>query len=79
VYEKKRVFLFLDEELRHREETDYLNRIESKAQDYSIEKFHRKRHAYGTIGIYRKYRENVRRVMYLLKFFLFFGNNEYVF
>jgi hypothetical protein len=41
----------LDEELRHREETDYLNRIESKAQDYAIEKFHGKRHAFGTIAI----------------------------
>jgi transposase len=51
VDEKKRVFLFLDEELRHREETDYLNRIERKAQDYSIEKFHGKRHAFGTIAI----------------------------
>jgi hypothetical protein len=49
--EKKRVLLFLDEELRNREENDYLNRIESKAQDYSIEKFHGKRHAFGTIAI----------------------------
>jgi transposase len=51
VDEKKRVFLFLDEELRHREETDYLNRIESKAQDYAIEKFHGKRHALGATAI----------------------------
>jgi transposase len=51
VDEKKRVFLFLDEELRNREEKDYLNRIESKAQDYAIEKFHGKRHAFGTVAI----------------------------
>jgi hypothetical protein len=47
---KKRVFLFLDEELRNREESDYLSRIESKMQDYSIEKFHEKRHTFGTIA-----------------------------
>ena len=38
-----------DEELRNREEKDYLNRIESKAANYSLEKFHDKRHAFGTI------------------------------
>jgi transposase len=51
VDEEKRVFLFLDEELRNREENDYLNRIENKTQDYSIEKFHGKRHAFGTVAI----------------------------
>jgi len=36
---KKTVTVFLDEELRNREEKDYLNRIESKAANYSLEKF----------------------------------------
>jgi hypothetical protein len=41
----------LDEELRNREEKDYLNRIESKSENYSLEKFHDKRHTFGTIAI----------------------------
>jgi hypothetical protein len=39
---QKRLILFLDEELRNREEKDYLNRIESKVQDYTINKFYAK-------------------------------------
>jgi hypothetical protein len=51
VDEKKSVTLFLDEELRNREEKDYLNRIESKVADYTIEKFYDKRHTFGTIAV----------------------------
>jgi transposase len=51
VDEKKLVTVFLDEELRYREEKDYLNRIESKTENYSIEKYHQKRHTFGTIAI----------------------------
>jgi hypothetical protein len=51
VDEKKSVTVFLDDELRCREEKDYLNRVESKAVKYSMEKFHEKRHAFGTIAI----------------------------
>lgn len=60
--EKKRVFLFLDEELRNREESDYLNRIESETQDYSIEKFHGKRHAFGTIATIENTGKNAEEV-----------------
>jgi hypothetical protein len=48
---KKKVTVFLDEELRGREQKDYLNRIESKALDYTIEKFHDKEYKAGTIAI----------------------------
>lgn len=48
---QKRVSVYLDEELRKGEEGDYLNRIESKAIDYTIEKFHEKRLAFGTIAL----------------------------
>jgi transposase len=51
VDEKKSVVVYLDEELRNREEKDYLNRVESKIENYSMEKFHEKRHAFGTISI----------------------------
>jgi transposase len=50
VDETKQVFLFLDEALRNREESDYLSRVEGKAQGHSIENFHAKRHAFGTIA-----------------------------
>ena len=48
---QQRVLLFLDEDLRNREEKDYLNRIESKATDYTIDKFYAKQHVFGTIAI----------------------------
>jgi len=48
---KKSVTVFLDEELRTREEKDYLNRIESKAVNYTLENFLDKRHAFGTIAV----------------------------
>jgi transposase len=53
VDEKKSVTVFLDEELRNREEKDYLNRIESNVVDYTIEKFYDKRHTFGTITVIR--------------------------
>jgi len=49
--EKKSVTVYLDEELRNREEKDYLNRIESNAVNYSLEKFHDKQHTFGTLAI----------------------------
>jgi hypothetical protein len=60
--ENKRVTVFLDEELRNREESDYLNRIENKVQKYSIEKFHQKRHVFGTIAIIENYEKTPRDV-----------------
>jgi hypothetical protein len=51
VDEQKSVIVFLDEELRNREEKDYLNRIESKTVNYTVEKFHAKRHVFGTIAV----------------------------
>jgi hypothetical protein len=51
VDEKKSVTVFLDGELRNREEKDYLNRIESHAVNYTPEKFHDRRHAFGTVAI----------------------------
>ena len=48
---KKSVIVFLDDELRSREQKDYLNRIENNVVDYSIEKFHEKQYRLGTIAI----------------------------
>jgi len=47
----KKVTVYLDENLRTREEQDYLNRIDSQNADYTIEKFHEKQHTFGTIAI----------------------------
>jgi len=50
VDEKKSTVVFLDEDLRCREEKDYLNRIEKKVSNYTLEKFHAKRHTFGTVS-----------------------------
>ena len=49
--EKKSVTVFLDEQLRSREQKDYLDRIENGVLDYSIDKFHEKHCRLGTIAI----------------------------
>ena len=49
--EKKSVTVFLDEELRNREQKDYLDRIENKVLDYSLDKFHEKQCRFGTLSI----------------------------
>jgi len=48
---KKRITVFFDEELRIREQRDYLKRIDNAVLDYSIGKFHGKQHQLGTIAI----------------------------
>jgi hypothetical protein len=51
VDEKKSVTVFLDEELRSREQKDYLDRMANGLVGYSIEQFHGKQHRLGTIAI----------------------------
>ena len=62
VDERKSVTVFLDDELRCREEKDYLNRVESKAVKYSIEKFHERRHTFGTIAMIENTGKSPREV-----------------
>lgn len=45
------VYLFFDAELKAKEENDYLSRIETHPENYSIEEFHLKRVAFGTIAM----------------------------
>lgn len=47
----KRCILFLDEKLRQKEEQDYLKRIQSFPEEYSIEKFHEKLSTFGTLAV----------------------------
>ena len=62
VDETKSIIVFIDEDLRNREEKDYLNRIESNAVNYSIEKFHDKCHTFGTIAIIQNTGKSPREV-----------------
>lgn len=43
--------LYLDETLRLKEESDYLTRIKTHPEDYSIEKYHQVRNHFGTIAL----------------------------
>ena len=51
ISEGKKVVVFLDEELRIREQRDYLDRIQSHAENYSVEDFHEKQHVFGTFAV----------------------------
>jgi transposase len=48
---KKTITVFLDDELRVREQKDYLRRIENDALDYSMDKFYGKQYQLGTIAL----------------------------
>lgn len=45
------LFIFLDESLRVKEEKDYLERIETNPESYSLEQYHVRRNAFGTIAL----------------------------
>jgi transposase len=47
----KKIFVFLDDELKNREEKDYLTRIENGVEDYCIENFLKKQPHFGTIAM----------------------------
>jgi len=48
---QKSITVFLDDELRVREQRDYLNRVDNDALDYSIDNFHDKHYQLGTLAI----------------------------
>lgn len=54
VYQKegKNIFLFKDDKLMVQEERDYLNRIETHPEEYSIDKYHKVKHRFGTIALF---------------------------
>lgn len=49
--EGRKVIVFLDQELKITEERDFLDRIESCPEEYTIEMFHEKQYSFGTIAI----------------------------
>lgn len=46
-----KVYLFLDEQLKVREDKDYLTRIKTVPEKYNIEKYHQKKNWFGTIAM----------------------------
>lgn len=45
------LFVYLDESLKVKEEKDYLRRIETHPEHYSLQKFHQKRNTFGTLAL----------------------------
>jgi transposase len=45
------LFLFLDESLKLKEEKDYLERIQTHPEEYSLEVFHQRKDSFGTIAL----------------------------
>lgn len=45
------LYLFLDEQLRVKEDADYLMRIKTVPEKYSIDKYHEKKYRFGTIAL----------------------------
>ena len=50
--ENKKVYVYLDEELKTNEQKDYLLRVDKKIEGYSIEQFYEKQKAFGSIALY---------------------------
>jgi len=48
---KKSITVFLDDELRTREQRDYLKRVTNEVLDYSMDKFHDKQYQLGTFAV----------------------------
>jgi hypothetical protein len=49
--EQMSLFLFLDESLKVKEEKDYLERIQTHPEEYSLEEFHLRKDTFGTIAL----------------------------
>lgn len=50
-YGELSLFLFLDETLKLKEEKDYLRRIDTHPESYSLSEYHKKRNIFGTIAL----------------------------
>ncbi len=54
--------LFLDEQLKVKEEKDYLNRIKTQPECYSLEQFHEKKHGQGTIALLTQLEDDAENI-----------------
>lgn len=48
---EENIIVFLDEEMKAEEIKDYLNRIQTHPEKYSLQAFHEKQHSFGTIAM----------------------------
>ncbi len=53
-HEERHLYLFLNEELKIKEERDYLVRVSNKPESYNLEKFHKKKGRFGTLTLITK-------------------------
>jgi transposase len=59
------LFIFLDESLRVKEEKDYLERIVTHPENHSLEQYHQRRNAFGTIALLTALRDKSAEDIYL--------------
>ncbi len=52
VNNKQNLFVYLDESLRLKEERDYLKRISTHPENYTMEGYHQKRNVFGTVALF---------------------------
>jgi transposase len=48
---ERRIFLFLDDKLKIKEQSDYLSRVTGKIEGYSMQSFHERKRGFGTIAM----------------------------
>ena len=65
--EKGKVHTFLNDELKAEESKDYLNRIETNPEKYSIEGFHKNVKKFGTLSILSNSNNNAEKIYELYK------------
>lgn len=64
-YDKLDMFMFLDESLREKEERDYIKRIRTHPEEYSLEEYHRKKDTFGTITLLTNLKNQTAQEAYL--------------
>jgi transposase len=65
ILNRDKIFLFLDETLRLKEETDYLQRIATHPEEYSQEGYPENRDRFGTIGLVSNVSEKTPNEIYI--------------
>ena len=62
INENKKLFIFLDEDLKSKENKDFLSRIDSKLEGYELEKYFIKQYSLGTIAMLSNAGKNANEV-----------------
>ena len=61
------VNIYLDESLRINEEKDYLRRIQTHPENYSLQEYHQMRNTFGTIVLLSNLRRNAKEIYQIYK------------